>query len=233
MLNQFDVLKKENLTSDQENGWIEMAREGDLPAFNQLVLAYQDSAFRAACWWVYDEASAEDVVQSVFLAAYRRIRDFRGTSFRNWLLKMVRNACIDELRRRKRHPWLALEFHNADDEEIESAKWMISPELSPEETLVQQESWQRIEQAIRQLPDSMREVIVLIDIEELDYAEVASVLNIPLGTLKSRIWRARALCRKILANESQEPDTSIGSKKDKVSFQPPAPLHQLQEQHCR
>ena len=100
-----------------------MARAGDLPAFNQLVLSHQDAAFRIAKWMVNDEASAEDIVQTVFLAAYRRIGSFRSNNFRAWLLRMVHNACIDELRRRKRHPCLTLEPQDADNWTMEMAEW--------------------------------------------------------------------------------------------------------------
>ncbi len=193
------------MTSQQENRWIEMAQMGDLSAFNELVLAHQDLLFRMALWMLNDENGAADITQTVFLAAYRGMRNFRGGSLRCWLLKMVRNSCIDELRRRKRHPWLSLEPLNKNGEEIESARWLIDPGASPEEALIQHETRERVEYGLRRLPETMREIVVLIDIEEWDYAEVSTALGIPLGTVKSRLGRARARLREILRGKQQEP----------------------------
>jgi RNA polymerase sigma-70 factor, ECF subfamily len=187
-----------------ESEWIERAQAGSLDAFNQLVLTHQDAALRLAQWMLNDEAMAEDIVQNAFIAAYRSLKEFRCQSFRGWLLKMVRNASIDELRRRRRHPWLGLEAHNDDGEEVETPHWLVDPRISPEDALVQREAWERLEASLRQLSSPMREVIVLIDIEELDYSEAASILGIPLGTVKSRIGRARASLRQIL-KKSQPP----------------------------
>lgn len=189
-----------------ENLWIAMARAGDLPAFNQLVLAHQDAAFRVARWIVQDDACAEDIVQTVFLTAYRRIGSFRGGKFRPWLLTMVRNACIDELRRRKRQPCLTLALQECDGESVKTAQWPIDAQQTPEETLIQHETWEWIEQCLRRLPEPMREAVILIDIEGLDYGEAANTLGIPLGTLKSRLGRARARMRGILREADPGPE---------------------------
>jgi len=189
--------------SQQENKWIDMARAGDLPAFNQLVLSYQDAAFRFAKWMVSDDACAEDIVQTVCLAAYRGIASFRSNNFHAWLLRMIRNACIDELRRRKRHPCLALEPQDVDGEDVIMAQWPNDARQSPEETLIQHETWEWIEQCLRRLPEPMREVVILIDIESLNYAEAANTLGIPLGTVKSRLGRARTRMIDILREAHQ------------------------------
>ena len=199
-------MEEAHCAGQQEGQWIDMARAGDLPAFNQLVLSHQDAAFRIAKWMVNDEASAEDIVQTVFLAAYRRIGSFRSNNFRAWLLRMVHNACIDELRRRKRHPCLTLEPQDADKRAMEMAEWPIDARQTPEETLIQHEAWESIEQCLHQLPEPMREVVILIDIESLDYGEAANTLGVPLGTIKSRLGRARARMRRILREEHQEPE---------------------------
>jgi RNA polymerase sigma factor (sigma-70 family) len=193
-----------NWNDQQERQCIENARNGDLSAFNQMVIAYQDPAFRVALWMLNDEAIAEDIVQSVFLSAYRGIKHFRSQSIRAWLLKMVRNACIDEIRRQKRHPWVALEPKNADSDEVESARWCIDTHPSPEESVIKLETAQKINQALHQLPDGMCEVVVLIDVEEVDYQEAAVILGLPLGTIKSRLARARARLRQILWDLTNE-----------------------------
>lgn len=182
----------------RENQWIDMARSGDLSAFNQLVLAYQDTAFRVAKSMVGDDLCAEDIVQSVFLAAYRQFDRLRGNHFRAWLLKMTRNACIDELCRRKRHPSLALESPDTDGEVGNLSAHVIDGGLTPEEALIQHETWNWIEDCLQRLPGSMREVVILIDIECFDYAETAQILGIPLGTVKSRLGRARVRLRDLM-----------------------------------
>lgn len=188
-------------SSQLENQWIDRARSGDLRAFNQLVLSHQDTAFRTAKWLVQDDACAEDIVQTVFLTAYCQFNRFHGNHFRPWLLKMIRNACIDELRRRKRHPHLALDPPDSDGEGKNDSQWAIHTGLTPEETLIQHETWESIEHCVQQLPGTMREVVIFIDMERLDYSETANILGIPLGTVKSRIGRARARLRYLLSEK--------------------------------
>ncbi len=197
-------MNEANWNDQQGRQYIESARNGDLSAFNQIVIAYQDPAFRMALWMLNDEAIAEDIVQSVFISAYSGIKHFRGQSIRAWLLKMVRNACIDEFRRQKRHPWITLEPKNADGDEVEAARWCIDSHPSPEESVIRLEAAQKIDQALQQLPDGMREVVVLIDMEEIDYQEAAVILGLPLGTIKSRLARARARLKQILWDITNE-----------------------------
>ncbi len=192
-------MKDRNLSETQEKRWIELAQQDDLDAFNQLVLSYQDAAFSFASWMLDDDPSAEDVVQGAFLIAYRKIKHLRrGSSFRAWLLKIIRNSCIDELRRRRSHPSIPLDPMNDDDQPCENAHWLIAPGFSPEELVIEHEDCKIIEQSIQQLPDHLREVLILIDIETLDYQDAAAILNVPRGTIKSRIWRARARLRALL-----------------------------------
>jgi RNA polymerase sigma-70 factor (ECF subfamily) len=200
------IMEVTHWSSQQETQWIDKARAGDLPAFNQLVLSHQDAAFRIAKWMVNDEASAEDIVQAAFLSAFLRIGSFRSYNFRAWLLRMVRNACIDELRRRKRHPCLTLEALDVDSESMEMAQWPIDARQTPEETFLQHEAWEWIERCLHRLPGPMREVMVLIDFECFDYAEAANIIGVALGTLKSRLGRARARMRHILCEENLEPE---------------------------
>ncbi len=191
-------MKDGNLSETQEKRWIELAQKNDLDAFNQLVLSYQDAAFSFASWMLDDDPSAEDVVQAAFLIAFRKIKHLRGGSFRAWLLKIIRNACIDELRRRRSHPSIPLEPITDEVQPFENARWLIAPSFSPEEIVIEHEDCKIIEQSIQQLPDHLREVLILIDIETLDYQDAAAVLNVPRGTIKSRLWRARARLRGLL-----------------------------------
>jgi RNA polymerase sigma-70 factor, ECF subfamily len=192
-------MKNRGFSNTQEKKWIELAQNNDLDAFNQLVLSYQDTAFSFASWMLDGDPYAEDIVQTAFLTAYRNIKHLRGSSFRAWLLKIIRNLCIDELRRRYRHPSMPLEPMNDKDQTFEDADWLIAPGLSPEELVIEHEKWKEVEQSIQQLPDHLRDVLILIDIETLDYQEAATILNVPCGTIKSRISRARACLRALLS----------------------------------
>ena len=176
-----------------------MARSGNLPAFNQLVLAHQDAAFRLAKWMVNDESSVEDIVQTVFLTAYCQINRFHGDCFRAWLLKMIHNACIDELRRHKLHPHLSIESQDAEYEAMDLAQWLIDARQTSEETPLKHITSDWINKCLCKLPEPLREVVVLIDIEGLDYAKAANILGVPLGTIRSRLGRARARLRNLLS----------------------------------
>ncbi len=191
-------MKDKNFTDTQEKRWIELAQDNDLDAFNLLVLSSQDTAFSFARRMLNGDPWAEDIVQSAFLTAYRNIKQLRGSSFRAWLLKIVRNMCIDELRRRNRHPSMPLEPVDDDGQPIENADCLIAPGLSPEELTIGHENWKEVEQSIQQLPDRLREVLILVDIEDLNYQDVSAVLNIPHGTVKSRLSRARVRLRALL-----------------------------------
>ncbi len=170
---------------------IRAAKIGDLEAFNRLVLAYQDMLYNQAYRVIGEPGAAEDATQEAFISAFRKLHTYRGGSFKSWLLRIVTNACYDELRRRKRKPVAPLEPHNEDGEEIESPVWIIDPGESPEERLQRRELAGAIQRCLDNLSPDFRMVVVLVDVQGLDYAEVAKVLETPLGTVKSRLARAR------------------------------------------
>jgi RNA polymerase sigma-70 factor (ECF subfamily) len=177
---------------------IEQAREGDLDAFNHLVIAYQDMVFSLAARMLGDDDAASDVTQTAFLSAYRSLNTFRGGSFRAWVMRMATNACYDELRRRKRHPAVSLEPVNEEDEEIESPAWLADDAVTPEGALEQAELEEALEACLQALPEDFRAVVVMVDIEGLDYQEAALSCGAPLGTVKSRLARARLKMRDCL-----------------------------------
>lgn len=177
---------------------IQEARNGDLNAFNRLVLAYQDMAYHLAMRMLSDPDQAEDVTQTAFLSAYRHLSSFRGGSFKAWVMRMVTNACYDELRRRQRHPSTPLEPLDDEDETIESPSWLADDGLSPEEQLEQKELDRAIQRCLQQLDEEFRAVVVFIDLQGMDYQEVAEILGKPLGTVKSRLARARLKLRDCL-----------------------------------
>jgi RNA polymerase sigma-70 factor (ECF subfamily) len=189
--------------SDQVNGQsslvllVDLARRGDLGAFNQLVLAHQDVVFRQAFWILGQEEAAEDVTQEVFLRAFRNLQSCRGETFKAWILRIATNLCLDQMRREKCRPSVSLDIYNEYDEEIDSPYWLVDSGESPEDTLERGEKETMIADCLRSLSEEYRLVILLIDLQEMDYQIAASVLGVSLGTIKSRLFRARAKFREI------------------------------------
>jgi RNA polymerase sigma-70 factor, ECF subfamily len=171
---------------------VKMAQKGDLDSFNRLVLHYQDSVYNLACHILSDHDLASDATQSTFISAYRNITQFRGGSFKAWLMRMVSNNCLDELRRQKRHPSIALEPTNPEnDEEFETPAWLKDDSPSPENILETKELEQGIQHCLDQLPNEFKIIVLLVDVEGLDYLQASQSINKPLGTVKSRLARAR------------------------------------------
>jgi len=175
------------------------AQQGDLEAFNRLVIFYQEMLFNTALRILGDEDLAEDATQEAIISAFRNMTGFRGGSFKAWLLRTVTNSCYDELRRQKRHPTIPLELQAKNNEdEIESPYWMADPETSPEEKAEAGELEHAIQHCLDGLPMEYRMVVILADIQGLDYGEVAFSIKKPLGTVKSRLARARLRLRECL-----------------------------------
>lgn len=177
---------------------IRAAQKGDLDAFNRLVLAYQDLLYNQAFRMMGDGAPAEDATQEAFISAFRNLRSYRGGSFRAWLMRIVTNACYDELRRQKRHPTTSLEPLDDVGEEIESPRWIASSGDTPEFLAERAELDRAIQHCLAGLPDEFRSVVVLVDMQGMDYDEVAQVIGKPVGTVKSRLARARMRMRECL-----------------------------------
>jgi RNA polymerase sigma factor (sigma-70 family) len=188
---------------DSEDILVEQASKGNLNAFNQLVSCYQDFAYNLAYALVGDPDIADDMAQESFIKAYRNINQFRGGCFRSWLLRIVTNACYDLLRRLGGHPEQSLFPLDADGEETETASWLADPAASVEMTVEHNEEVRRVYQIVDELPAVYRSTITLIDFYELDYQEAARILKVPLGTIKSRLARARFKIRERL-QEDQE-----------------------------
>lgn len=174
---------------------IQAARKGDLNAFNRLILAYQDMVYSQAYRVLGDPQAADDAAQVAFISAYKNLRKFRGGSFRAWLLRIVTNACYDELRRQKRRPTTSLEPLDDSGEEIESPRWLADSSELPEDNILRTELGQAIQRCLERLPLDFRTVVILVDVQGMDYLEAASVIEKPLGTVKSRLARARQRMR--------------------------------------
>ncbi|MEJ2011361.1 MAG: sigma-70 family RNA polymerase sigma factor [Anaerolineales bacterium] len=183
-----------------EEALIRTAKRGDLDAFNRLVIEYQGLAFNLAYRIMGDPSQAEDAAQEAFISAYKALRRFRGGSFRAWLMRIVTNACYDELRRLKRRPAASLDeiTETRDDMLEDSQDPMRTGAPQPEHEAVRGELRQAIEECLGALADEFRIVAVLVDVQGYDYREAAQVIDIPVGTVKSRLARARGRLRDCL-----------------------------------
>ena len=168
---------------------ISRARGGDREAFGELVEQYRDNVYRLAyrmCGNAYD---ADEAAQEAFVAAWRALPNFRGDAkFSTWLYRLTTNAAIDVMRREKRHQTVG------DGEMIDLA----DDADSPQETVERTEQQEAVQKALSTLSEEYREVLLLRYMEELDYAEIAEVLQLPSGTVKSRINRAKAALKTAL-----------------------------------
>ena len=174
-----------------ENALIQDALKGEVDAFNRLVLAYQDLAFNVAYRMLADEDLAADAVQNAFISAYRNLRSYRGGSFKAWFLRIVTNACYDELRKRKRRPTIALEPETDDGNVVESPEWLADTSPSLEEKFMNAQLEKAIQSCLNNLDEKFKAVIVMVDISGQDYETVADAIQTPVGTVKSRLSRAR------------------------------------------
>jgi RNA polymerase sigma-70 factor (ECF subfamily) len=175
---------------------IRTAQRGDINAYNILVLHYQDLAYNVAYRIIGDLDAAADVTQEAFISAYRAIQRFRGGSFRAWLLRIVTNACYDELRRRKRRPQTSLEALYVESESPDDP--LVSHAESPEAYAQRMELQAAIKSCLEELPEEQRLVAILSDLEGLSYEEIAQSTGTALGTVKSRLSRSRARLRDCL-----------------------------------
>lgn len=182
----------------EETELIGFARVGDLDAFNHLILVYQELVYNQALRILGEEEAAQDATQEAFISSYRNLKNYRGGSFRAWLLRIVTNACYDELRRRRRRPSTPLEPQDEDGEGIESPRWMVDPGEQPDDRIERRELESAIQHCLDGLPLEFREVVILVDIQGLDYSEAAQASGNALGTIKSRLARARGRLRDCL-----------------------------------
>ena len=160
--------------------------------FDEVVLPHLDAAYRLAKWLLRNDHEAEDVVQEASLRALRYFRTFTGGNGRAWFLKIVRNTALNWRQRGFRAP-----TDPFDEEQHSSAR----PMSDPETLLLHIDDVALIERTMRNLPDRFRELLVLREIEDLSYRELADVMEVPIGTVMSGLSRARQAFRVALTNE--------------------------------
>jgi RNA polymerase sigma-70 factor (ECF subfamily) len=193
---------------DYEEQLIVRSQRGDVNAFNQLVLRYQQTVYGVVFRMLGNPDVAADVTQDAFIAAFRAITTYRGgSSFRAWLLRIASNQACDHWRRIQRHPAESLESLTEEDEphasDFLNALAATGPEGNPEERLLTQELQALIQHGIEQLPLEQRVAIVLCDIQGLSYEEIAETTKATLGTVRSRIARGRARLRQYLSEHRE------------------------------
>lgn len=181
-----------------EPALIAAAQRGDLPAFNQLILHYQGLAYNVAYRIVGDADLAADATQDGFVKAFQRLNQYRGGSFKAWLLRIITNTCYDVLRARRRRPTSSLEREDEDGADAEHDNRLLDPGERPDAYVMRRELAEALQAAIQRLPPDQRTTLVLSDIEGLDYNEIAAATGVALGTVKSRLSRARARLRDLL-----------------------------------
>lgn len=179
-----------------EASLITAAQRGDVNSYNTLVLNYQNQAFSVAYRIMGDPDAAADATQEAFISAYKAINRFRGGSFKAWLLRIVTNACYDELRRRKRRPNTSLDALYVEDEAADAS--LTSRPENPEAYAQRMDLQSAIMGCLQGLSEDQRTVAILSDIEGLSYEEIAESIGTALGTVKSRLSRARAGLRDCL-----------------------------------
>ena len=161
--------------------------------FEALVMPHLDAAYNLARWLVHDPHLAEDIVQEACVRAFRFLDQLRGEHARPWFLGIVRNACFDHLREPR-----PAQFHpDADEDDVDTGRFGVE-ERTPESILLQKCSTSQVDTAIAALPAAYREVIVLREMEEMSYDLIAEVAGVPIGTVMSRLSRARGMLRAAL-----------------------------------
>lgn len=183
---------------------IQRSQQGDVYAFEELVIRYEKKVYTIAYKYMGNHEDASDMAQEAFLKAYQAIGTFRGeSSLSTWLGRIVANKCLDELRKRQRSPYQSLDEELTTDEGIVQ-KEIKAPDLSPEEQAESQETIAYLQKLIDGLKPEYKTVVILRELEGYSYEEIAQALDCSLGTIKSRLSRARKYLQKQIIEAGKE-----------------------------
>ena len=177
-------------------------------AFDEAVLPHLDAAYNLARWLTRNTQDAEDVVQEAYLRAFRFFDGFHGGNARTWLLKIVRNTCYTWLQKNR-----AQQTATPFDEQLHTD---TAESQNPETLLLRKADGQSLDRALEELPGSFREVLVLLELEGLSYQQISEVLGIPIGTVMSRLARARHRLRESLSVHISNPQEPGGPSTNRV-----------------
>ena len=175
------------------------AAKGDIEAFETLIIKYEKTIYNIALRMMISPEDAKDVSQNVLIKIYNNISRFKGDSlFSTWIYRITVNTCIDEIRKNKRKSEISM-----DDEDAGVGRVIQDTNLTPEQSAIEKEGYNSIITAINELPEEYKTVITLRDIEGFSYQEVAEITECSLGTVKSRISRARAKLKELLLEKGE------------------------------
>jgi RNA polymerase sigma-70 factor (ECF subfamily) len=200
------VKQREAITETAEAAVDEAAllagsRRGDLSAYDRLIAAYQDRVYQTAYRITGHREDAWDAAQEAFLRAFRALRTFRGEAiFSTWMTRIAVNAALDVVRRRPRHTPVTVETAAAGSD--------------PSDEVLRRDRQRRVQQAIAALPPDHRAVVVLRDVQEMSYEEIARALRVPVGTVRSRLSRAREALRVALADLAPRSRVDLGKMQE-------------------
>ena len=185
------------MEEDKEFNTVQRASEGDPEAFRELVERYGDRIFSLLTGITGNRLDAEELTSDVFLKAFTHLDRFRGECrFSTWLYRLTQNVCIDFLRKQKRQQHVSLTFSEDEDEGKELS--VPDPEPLPEERVIFNEKQEAIRNAMNALPVDFREILELRVVRQLPYEQIAQIMDLPVGTVKSRLARARLQLKKRL-----------------------------------
>ena len=187
------------VVSAEEKALIERCKRGDLAAFNDLVRKYEKQVYNFAYRLTGNYDDANDVAQDAFLRVFNAIGTFRGdASFSTWLFRITTNVFLDERKRAKAHPHASLdEYLELDESSV--ARQIEDPSPTPEAVLEETERAQLLQQAIGSLPEYQRAMVTLYHGQQKSYEEIAEIMDLPIGTVKSRLNRARLALKEKLS----------------------------------
>ena len=189
-------------SSLQDDHWVVLAVKGDEKAYTELTQKYQKPLYFHVCKMIRNPDFAEDLVQDIFLKAFKSLKNYKNDyAFSTWLYRIATNHTIDYLRKKKLE---TLSIHADDSDDTHATIQLADEDSFTDEPMIRRERKNKVHEAIDQLPEKYREVILKRHIEEKSYQEIAEEMDIPLGTVKAHIFRARELLYKYMKDTIQD-----------------------------
>ncbi len=184
--------------ADQDSTLVRWALQGDVDAFAEIVKRYETAIVNYIYWMVLNREDALDIAQDVFIKVYQSLEKFNPTyKFSSWLFTVAKNCTIDALRKSQKN-LVSLEEALGEDESGPGLQIEDSDSPNPERLLLNKELGFHLKEALSELPSVYREVIILRHVQDKSYEEISEILELPLGTVKNRIFRAREILRGLL-----------------------------------
>ena len=207
------------MTDQNEARLVKRAKQGDMRAFEELILQHEKIVYNVALRMMNHSEDAKDISQEVFLKAYRNIGNFDERSqFSTWIYRITANTCIDEMRKRRGRQSFSLE-EELENEEGSMQRQVADEGETPEESMLRAEQKSEILQALESLSPEHKAAVILRDIKGLSYEEIAEILELTLGTVKSRISRGRNQLKQEILKLREQDETFVRHKRGKEGRQ--------------